>query len=1035
MDVACKEYKFPEDGNLVDRSGKTPFHLAMKHKQGKFCEKIISILCKHSIDPDILDDRKQGAYYVPQHGKSKSDKHIKLLQEHSKKFKEARKKKPSRKKSKSKSRNTRSQVSSQLNMSPEKDEEAKPDVLASRKPEEPETSEPDRLKELLDNLYSKSHMYFRGSQQTYKRQLSSHTKEASASAPLELPKKHSGAALPVKKEEVETDKALEVRFEDLVWEVECPEKVVKFLKNERHPAWLRELAITKIRQLAEGDLRGNGIKPVYKDASKNFCLYEMRLTDAARILWERAVQFSPRLTAKGTDKSCETAKGSNKSCEAAVHLYSEVIRVWDIVLDHDNVNRSILYVKKSNERGCKAAVRYHLKNPKPIKSKKARNQEQKGLQYPEVYLVGKDIDQQEVAKIAERIFVPAGSTKEDEYNVITFYSFTSSFVKSLLEGEHARRDFPYKEWPKEHDIINMPQHEESILLLGRSGTGKTTCCLYRLWNHFQTYWLMAENSGPTFPRAPLTLLANQVTEACAANADFELDSSSGSITELDPSQDVCTTDTAAQPEDAKADEELEADEEPRPKNILEHLHQVFITKNYVLCAQMKKRFYDLAAGNDIAKEHMQYEDVEETPINISDLNDQAYPIFLTARQFFILLDNSLEDGKQFFPRDEDGKLKEKIISSDYDHENPDTLLDLEESDSEEEMVDDGDFEDKARAHRTAKKQQVPERKEVTAFYFAEKIWSEIKHASSEKKLDPLLVWMEIKSFIKGSKDALQCEEGFLSEESYIKLIGEKRASNFVGKREELYKLFKAYDRILKLTATESLFDDCDFIHNIHARLDMMQDLPWSIHSIYIDEVQDFTQAELALLLRCCRHPNGLFLTGDTAQSIMRGIAFRFSDLRTLFHDANEKAKAVKGAVAVKVPKVHELTINFRSHSGILELASSIIDLLRNFFPDSFDSLPGDEGMFQGPVPVLLESSSISDLAILLRGNKRQSSSIEFGAHQVIIVQSEEAKQSLPDALKAGNVLTVFESKGLEFDDVILYDFFKNSKVSYVIHSS
>jgi len=44
--------------------------------------------------------------------------------------------------------------------------------------------------------------------------------------------------------------------------------------------------------------------------------------------------------------------------------------------------------------------------------------------------------------------------------------------------------------------------------------------------------------------------------------------------------------------------------------------------------------------------------------------------------------------------------------------------------------------------------------------------------------------------------------------------------------------------------------------------------------------------------------------------------------------------------------------------------------------------------------------------------------IEFGAHQVIIVQSEEAKKALPDVLQAGIGLTVFEAKGLELDDVL-----------------
>jgi hypothetical protein len=63
--------------------------------------------------------------------------------------------------------------------------------------------------------------------------------------------------------------------------------------------------------------------------------------------------------------------------------------------------------------------------------------------------------------------------------------------------------------------------------------------------------------------------------------------------------------------------------------------------------------------------------------------------------------------------------------------------------------------------------------------------------------------------------------------------------------------------------------------------------------MYVDETQDFTQAELYLLISICRNPNGMFLTGDTAQGIMRGISFRFKDLRTLFYHAKESRQDVQ----------------------------------------------------------------------------------------------------------------------------------------------
>ena len=61
--------------------------------------------------------------------------------------------------------------------------------------------------------------------------------------------------------------------------------------------------------------------------------------------------------------------------------------------------------------------------------------------------------------------------------------------------------------------------------------------------------------------------------------------------------------------------------------------------------------------------------------------------------------------------------------------------------------------------------------------------------------------------------------------------------------------------------------------------------------VFVDETQDFTQAELTILIHLAHNPNDMFLTGDTAQSIMRGVSFRFSDLKTLFHYAKQSLKA------------------------------------------------------------------------------------------------------------------------------------------------
>lgn len=987
LKVVCKHFPYSEGGKVQDKTGETPYHIVMKRRRSPNTIDICEILCQYPINPNVPDEHGK----TPGQGRqnTKQDKRYTIMQEAAKQFQTVKKK--SRKKRQSKSSPAFLSITAQETSPHEMPQESLPKKCVDEHNLDVDKVLHD-IKEILLLLADQPESYFKPPLQYKKQRSLPHTSHSD----INTAKKgqHQEESERVSQKKVMMNRGTvpagtkgEVNIQDIPsnfegrpWEVECTDKVKKFFANPKVPRSEKEAVVKAVDKLADG-IPINKPK-VCKEVQSASKLYESRYLKGSRIIFELAIQFSPRLTI--------TSKTGNKE-----YVYSEVIRLWDIVRDHDNLNMSIDHavqcIKKSRERGETAAIHTPLKMQNTQQPQQS-TQGQMQPRLPRFYILRDS--EVKIEEAQTQLFYPAGSTKEDEYNVVTFYSFDTSFVRSMLDGENARRDFPFKEWPKEHDIISMPQGKVSILLLGRSGTGKTTCCLYRLWNQFQNYWSQVVDNEPLLSRQPLSIL-----EPNTGNDD--------SINEAAPGS--CTDDTTDEQDEILANSDQ-----------LDHFHQVFITKNYVLCAQMKKRFYDLAAGKDFSATHMDFEDAD-VPSSLQEMEDHAYPLFLTARQFFILLDNSLQDGKNFFQRNEEGQLIEKIVSSDYDHEDPDTLLDLEESGSEDE-VDNSDFDEDFGLQLTREKKRQQQRREVTASYFAEKIWPKI---SNNSKLDPLLVWMEIKSFIKGSRHSMTKKEGMLTKKEYEDL-GRKMAPNYVDQRQEIYQYFELYTNYVKHQCQEDVFDECDLSCNIFSRLNSLEDLPWSIHSIYIDEVQDFTQAELSILLRICRNPNDLFLTGDTAQSIMRGISFRFSDLKSIFYDAsNQVSKSIK----LEVPKVDELTINFRSHTGVLQLASSIILLMKAFFPNSFDCLPGDEGMFPGPRPIVLDSCNVSDLALVLRTNKRESSTIEFGAHQVIIVQSEEAKKSIPDVLKAGIVLTVFESKGLEFDDVLLYNFFKDSKVS------
>lgn len=86
------------------------------------------------------------------------------------------------------------------------------------------------------------------------------------------------------------------------------------------------------------------------------------------------------------------------------------------------------------------------------------------------------------------------------------------------------------------------------------------------------------------------------------------------------------------------------------------------------------------------------------------------------------------------------------------------------------------------------------------------------------------------------------------------------------------------------------------------RLKNVTEMKWIVHQVYVDETQDFTEVELCLLLLLCHYPNEMFLAGDTAQSIMRGTAFRFQDLSSLFFYAKTSMHPIGKYSCVNVPK-------------------------------------------------------------------------------------------------------------------------------------
>lgn len=272
------------------------------------------------------------------------------------------------------------------------------------------------------------------------------------------------------------------------------------------------------------------------------------------------------------------------------------------------------------------------------------------------------------------------------------------------------------------------------------------------------------------------------------------------------------------------------------------------------------------------------------------------------------------------------------------------------------------------------------------------------------ELDALIVWSQIRSFIKGSVEAVKSGRP-LTRDEYLR-FGKSRCRLSKRHRELAYSAYEAYHSFMQ--AEPDLWDETDRVLEIlyairRASPDTLSEL--SSETIFIDEVQDFSQAELALFFYLGR-PGGLFLAGDTAQSVSWGVDFRFEEVRSIGYTLFEDRKYVPD-------KPVTVNINFRSHSGILNVAAAVLDRMFEAFPKSANTLAPDVGAFTGPRPSLLRDLTPDKLRALV-------SLID----SVVLLTHDEHVQDLKDIVGENVlVLGIRHSKGLEFPHVVIIDFF------------
>ncbi|EAR83703.3 hypothetical protein TTHERM_00827200 (macronuclear) [Tetrahymena thermophila SB210] len=316
--------------------------------------------------------------------------------------------------------------------------------------------------------------------------------------------------------------------------------------------------------------------------------------------------------------------------------------------------------------------------------------------------------------------------------------------------------------------------------------------------------------------------------------------------------------------------------------------------------------------------------------------------------------------------------------------------------------------------------------EIGVRQFVDEFWQSNKKSFDQGKVDPYVAFSQINSYITGNQASHQNEDNMISEEKYLNLVGKSKTDLEQEQKMIIYQICKEYQQ---WKYSKKYFDFNDVINYIIKNIigGNYDSVNGYFHYLFVDEVQDLNCASLYLL--CLLTEQNVYLGGDTAQTISQENCFKFADLKAIFSENNKDDHYQANQVLTSELNETQLIQNFRSHGQIIELNNAIVELLRIFFPTSLDILNPEISFNKGPKPILLNKRE--HLYNFLSQDSDINENVDyFGRLQVYIVKNQEEKASLKQLLqkegKKGQIFTVLESKGLEFQDVIAYKLLSSS---------
>ena len=293
--------------------------------------------------------------------------------------------------------------------------------------------------------------------------------------------------------------------------------------------------------------------------------------------------------------------------------------------------------------------------------------------------------------------------------------------------------------------------------------------------------------------------------------------------------------------------------------------------------------------------------------------------------------------------------------------------------------------------------RVPEGKEIRYNSFAN--WL-MRFPRQHRVADAHRLYEEFRGVITGSI----VDKPYLSREEYLNL-GVRQSIYLDDERELVYTLFEKYLSFLK----ENGFYDPNILAHSY-----LKDARQTYDFVVVDEVQDITNVQLQIILKCLKNPDNFILCGDSNQ-IVHPNFFSWSGLKSMLY--NTESFETKKIIRI-------LQSNFRNSKSITDLSNRLIKIKQKRF-----------GSIDRESTYLMNSlSENAGEIVFLKNNERVKNeinkNIRRSAKFAVIVMRDEEKALARKFFDTPLLFSIHEAKGLEYENVVLLNFISDERHNF-----